>query len=141
MAIRTDADLVKSVLMSDYGPASDGFNPSLTMFIRIANRITDKVAECATAKGDTQDDDTLLDMETWLAAHYYAMSDQTVANRQGESYHGQTGMGLEATKYGQSALNLDFTKCLYKVTTKGNSASIAWLGKSDTDISNWEDRN
>jgi hypothetical protein len=56
--------------------------------------------------------DTLTEIEKWLSAHFLAIRDQRVESEAvgGEwqvRYQGTTGMGLQATTYGQMALTLD----------------------------------
>lgn len=132
---RTDADLVKAVLApgNDYDLANA---PSLTRFITTANLVTSRVAACATAKDIALSTEELTEIETWLAAHYYAMSDQTYASKttggQSASFHGQTGKRLEATKYGQTALDLDYSGCLSAISLRA-FASSKWLGKNPSD--------
>lgn len=144
MAARTDEDKVKEVLMSDYGPKSDGSLPPLDSFIRAANLVTTRVYECSVRNSLTLSDEELVEIETWLAAHYYVQSDQVFASRSeagaSMSFQGQLGMGLENSKYGQAALNLDYSGCLRKVL-KGQRAMGAWLGKPKSSQQTWEQRN
>jgi len=56
-------------------------------------------------------DDRLAQIEKWLAAHYAAIRDKRVESKSiegdREDYAGETGMGYNATQYGQQALMLD----------------------------------
>lgn len=59
----------------------------------------------------------LTQIELWLSAHFLAIRDQRVESEgvAGEwqaRYQGKTGMGFEATTYGQQALMLDTTGTL-----------------------------
>lgn len=59
----------------------------------------------------------LTQIELWLSAHFLAIRDQRVESESiaGEwqaKYQGKTGMGFEATTYGQQALMLDTTGTL-----------------------------
>lgn len=143
MAIRTTDELVKEVLApgEDYDLEN---NPSLTPFIAIANALVDKVAACATRKTDTQTDSTLTLMETWLAAHYYVQSDQNYTSEStggaSGSYQGSTAdKGIRGSKYGQSALEIDFSGCLDAITAK-RKASAMWGGKPPSSQIPYEQR-
>lgn len=131
MASRTSEKMVKDVLMSDYGPKSDGTNPTLSPFIATAAVMVTRVATCAAAKDMTLTSEELRLIETWLAAHFYVMSDQVAASRSeagaSASHQGQTGMYLEASKYGQTALTMDYSGCLAALS-KHRRATAAWLG-------------
>jgi hypothetical protein len=59
----------------------------------------------------------LAQIELWLSAHFLAIRDQrveseSVAGEWQAKYQGKTGMGFEATTYGQQALMLDTTGTL-----------------------------
>lgn len=129
MAIRTTQSAVEGILVDHY----DGVT-SLTPFITAANSITNKVA--------ANDSASLLDaadlelIERWLAAHFYAHSDQMPQSkntgRASASFQGQTGMHLTSTYYGQTAMMLDATGYLTLIqqdALKGKAvASAVWLG-------------
>lgn len=146
MAVRTTSDNVKGVLRlgSEGGDYDDVANPSLTPYIATANAITSRVYTCSVQKKLTLSTTELELIERWLAAHFYAMSDQTYAQRSTQgasgSFQGQTGMGLEATKYGQTALAVDYSGCLTAIN-KRQFASGFWLGKPASQQLDWEDRN
>jgi microcystin degradation protein MlrC len=79
----------------------------ITAFITMAsNLVTDKLASetCLSAGAKT-------DIELLLSAHFLSMRDQRVkVEKTGDAsftYQGMTGMGLEATLYGQQAIALD----------------------------------
>lgn len=129
---RTTDDLVKEVMLpgKDYDTENA---PSLTRFIKIANLVVTQVAACATAKGSSQDSEVLTEMETWLAAHYYVQSDQVYTSKSNVSASGSfqgstSGEGIKGSKYGQAALDLDFTGCLEAITAK-RMGGIMWGGK------------
>jgi hypothetical protein len=143
MAYRTTAGQVQGVLMSDYGAKADGTLPSLEPFIRPANAIVSRLAVAATAKGITLSTAELREIETWLAAHCYCLSDRAIASetteRSSATYQGKTGMRLEATLYGQMALSLDPSGCLQGLTS-GRRASLAWGGMTESEQSDYVDR-
>lgn len=128
--MRTTVADVKAVLLEDYDSATE---PSLTPFLETASTIVDAVYECATNLGFTLSTTQLELIERWLAAHCYAMSDQTYASknnlRGSGSFHGQTGMRLEATKYGQMATVLDVSGCLSTMGQAPNTVRVGWGGK------------
>lgn len=130
--------------MSDYGPKSDGTLPPLDRFIKAANLITTRVYECSVRAELALSDEELLEIETWLTCHFYVQSDQVSASRSeagaSMSFQGQLGMGIENSKYGQTALSMDYSGCLRKVL-KGQRASGAWLGKPKSEQQTWEQRN
>lgn len=129
MAIRTTVDAVKLLLGIDY----DSTNcPSLTGYIDTASAIVDQMVECATRKGITISEELRGTIEGWLAAHAYGMVDQPYKSRStlraAGVFQGQTGMYLEATKYGQMAVLLDPSGCLNNIG-KRNKVQGFWLGK------------
>lgn len=139
---RTDAAAVQAILLNDYDADE---SPSLTPFIETASAVVDDVAACATAKAVTLGDTRLELIERWLAAHYYQQSDQGYASNSTEgasaSFHGQTAMYLESTKYGQTAVRLDKSGCLAAIAGgERKVASGAWLGKTRAEQLDYEDR-
>ena len=139
---RTTAAAVQAVLApgKDYDTEDE---PSLDPFIDTATAIVDRVEDCAVAKDRTLTDAELELIERWLAAHLYAMSDQTYASKStagaSASFHGQTGMHLEATKYGQTALTVDYSGCLSAIS-KRQVARLVWLGKPPSEQLPYTDR-
>lgn len=140
MAIRTTEALVKEVMLpnKDYDTENA---PSLTIPIRAANSLTDRINECATNKGITYTDQQLADLETYLAAFFYQMSDKgylsrTTARASG-TFHGKWKELLYSNNYGQSALVLDYSGCLRAMQNRGN---IMWLGKVKDDQIDYVDR-
>lgn len=142
---RTTSTLVQGVLRlgSEGGDYDDVENPSLDPYIDAASSIVDDVAECATNKGITLSSTKLEIIERWLAAHAYAMSDQTLKmEKTGDAvsqYQGTTGMYLTATKYGQMAVSLDSSGCLAAL---GNNkrAGAFWMGLAPSAQTDYEDR-
>lgn len=140
MAARTTAASVKGVLLKDYDSANA---PDLTPFIDAATNLVDQVSAGASDKSITLSSTTLELVERWLAAHFYAMSDQTLAQKNtgkaGGRFHGQTGMFLTATKYGQSAMSIDYSGVL-RAMNDGRRAGVFWLGKPVSTQTAYEDR-
>lgn len=140
MAVRTNSASVQAILGGNY----DGVT-TLTPFIDAASSIVDDVASCASDAGTPLSSAKLELIERWLSAHCYAHMDQTFASKGTEgasaSFHGQTGMYLASTRYGQFATTLDPTGCLQSVA--GGQVSRAggfWLGKTPSEQIAYEDR-
>lgn len=125
---RTTSASVQDILGNNY----DG-STSLTPFIDTATAIVDRVETCAADRDKALTDAELELIERWLAAHCYQQMDQGYASKStdgaGASFHGQTGMHLESTKYGQMALRLDWSGCLTAIGSR-QTARMAWLGKA-----------
>lgn len=126
--MRTDADEVKSILQLDY---DTNRNPSLTPYMTAASLIIDRVKVCASAKSKALTETELTILETWLSAHLYQQSDPGYSSRNtggaGGSFLGQTGMGLDSTRYGQTAKLLDYSGCLTAILEK-REVSFEWMG-------------
>lgn len=108
---RVDVDDVKDIIDTELTDAQ------INAFINAANAIVDNQL------ADTgQPAATLALIEMWLAAHLLATRDQRVARETvadaDYEYQGKTGMGLEATFYGQQALILDTSGRLEKGAAK-----------------------
>ena len=137
---RTTAAAVKLVLAGgkDYDTANV---PDLTPYIDAASAMVDDVDECATARGYTLSSTRLELIERWLAAHAYAMSDQPYTSKNtngaGATFQGQTGMSLDATKYGQMAKSLDNSGCL---AGAGRKARLLWGGLPPSEQTDYTDR-
>jgi len=124
---RTTNEAVKGILGSNWNGTS-----SLTPFVASASALVDRVADCAVKKGYPLSAVELDQIETWLAAHLYCQMDLLYqsknTNRASATFQGQTGLSLDSTRYGQTAMNLDFSGCLSAIG-KRQFASLAWLGK------------
>lgn len=135
---RTTSSAVETLLAGDY----DG-TTSLTPHIDTATAIVDRVEDCAAARDRTLTEVELELIERWLAAHFYAMVDQPyqskTTGRSSATFQGRTGMHFEATKYGQSAVNVDYSGCLAAIG-KRRSARVVWLGKPPSSQVDYVDR-
>lgn len=138
---RTTAAKVQGVLQGDYD--AEGA-PSLTPFIETATSLTDEVATKAAAKGVSLGSARLELIERWLAAHFYAVSDQPFASNVTKGaeavYQGKTGMGLESRFYGQHAMLLDTSGVLRAMNSPAGRASAAWLGKAPSEQTDYDQR-
>jgi hypothetical protein len=138
MARTTDV-LVKEVIETD-----DIEVPSLTPFINAAAALVARVCEPEYDLADADDIDLLTQIETWLAAHFYAIRDNRVAvERTGTAiqtqYQYKVGLMLAATMYGQQAMMLDTSgalAALSKALEKGatQEVSLIWLGTEEETI-------
>lgn len=103
----TAVELIISTTLTD---------PQIQAFIDTATLIVD-----ANLADKGLSPDLLTQIETWLAAHLLSMRDQRTSERRiGDvwfTYQGQTGLGLDATLYGQQVKLLD------------TSGTLASLGK------------
>lgn len=103
----TAVELIISTTLTD---------PQIQAFIDTATLIVD-----ANLLDKGLSTDLLTQIETWLAAHLLSMRDQRTSERRiGDvwfTYQGQTGLGLDATLYGQQVKLLD------------TSGTLASLGK------------
>lgn len=115
----------------------------LSPFIETASALVDDVVDCASEKDITISDTRAELIERWLAAHAYALSDQTYKSKSTDSasasFHGETGKGIESTKYGQMALSLDPSGCL-KELSAGVRVEMIWGGKPVSEQIAYEDR-
>ena len=129
MARTTKAEIEKIIEL-------DATIKNLTPFITAANEL---VTEFCSDSGYT--DARLLMIETWLAAHFYAMRDpRTTSESAGVSvsYQGSVGLNLQLTHYGQMAMVLDTAGGLAahnKDTTNGRKKAIgvSWLGAEEVE--------
>lgn len=97
-------------------------------FITAANLLVTNAIGSDTTIGDS----TKKEVERYVAAHFASLNDPRVmkekAGDASVEYYGKTGMGLEATQYGQMALALDPSGALKKAGMK--KASIAMVDYS-----------
>jgi hypothetical protein len=136
----SSAGAIQGVLLNDYDSEND---PSLQPFLDAANSLMLRVIACATRKRTPLTSEEKEIITTWLAAHLYAMSDQPYTEKQTLSargkFQGETKMYLEATKYGQTAVNLDPSGCLVAVSNRVK-ARIYWMGKPPSEQTDYVDR-
>lgn len=121
----TNAAFVQAVLApgKDYDSVN---NPDLTRQIAGAEVMVNRLVINAANRKQTLTAGELVEIATWVAAHLYCVSDQTYQSKStggaSASFKGQTGQGLEATLYGQSALRLDWTGVLDGLDKR----AVAW---------------
>jgi len=109
----------------------------ITPFLTGANRLVTKF--CST---DDYSETELTEIETWLAAHFCSVK-QKIANSEkvdvlSEKFEGQTGMGLQSSLYGQTAMALDWAGGLASwdaIARKGIrkvTGGLTYVGKTKT---------
>lgn len=144
MAVRTTATAVKAILLNQFDLSND---PSLTAFIDAAAIIIKRVETCDSDSILDEDDKEMI--ERWLAAHLYAHADQLMKSKTtgdaSASFQGTTGMGLESTQYGQTAMTLDASGCLSEINrldSQGGTVTCGatWLGKPVSSQIDYGDR-
>jgi hypothetical protein len=108
---RATVDQVKDVISTTL---TDG---QINAFINTAHRM---VQNRLSGKGLSEE--TLGEIEVWLAAHFLSARDQrkkqVKADDVAVTYQGETGMGLQSTVYGQQAMILDPTNTLASTSQK-----------------------
>ena len=127
MAVRTTAEEIGKII--DLDETISDLDP----FINAANELVNEY--CAVISTYTETRLTLI--ETWLAAHFYAIRDPRAASESvgvGASYQYKVDLNLSVTTYGQQAMLLDTAgglAALSKRSSEGQkkaSFSIAWMG-------------
>ena len=130
---RTTSELVEAIIEVD----SD---ITLTPFISAANGL---ITQCCTNLGDNYEeytDDRLQEIETWLAAHFYAIRDPRAKSEKAGSvsvkFQSKVDLGLSTTHYGQMAKLLDYQGGLASLDLKikqgrKRGPSITWIGKTE----------
>ena len=119
MAVRVTSEEVAQIIDYDTAAITD-----ISPFITMANMmVNSRIGEGVLAE------EVLKEIERWLAAHFVAIRDPRIKSESVDvistSYQGQTGMGLQATLYGQQAMMLDTTGKLSK--TKINIGSFSTI--------------
>lgn len=135
MAWRTTKDHVKDILTPghDYDTIE---NPILDPFLTAANKLVNVVVTWPTPPTGLSLDDgvgsTAVEVEAWLAAGIYKMSDQQLkssqAGRSSGQFRGESGKRSESNKYMEQACMLDYSRVLAPLLD-GRIAGATWLGK------------
>lgn len=136
MALRTSEALVKGVIETDA-------DIRLAPFIRTANALTNWLATADAADEALLGADLLLEIETYLAAHFYEHSrdpnyqSKSTGGASG-SFTGQTAMVLMATRPGQIACLMDVSGKLAQRSKEAqeglrNRAQAFWAGTEYSD--------
>jgi hypothetical protein len=129
---RTTAAEIKLIIDVD-----DANIPDLTPFITVANEL---VTELCVDSGYTATRLNLI--ETWLAAHFYAIRDpRTTSEKAGSvsaNYQSKVDLNLSLTHYGQQAMLLDTDGNLAALNASvvnggKRTVGVTWLGTAATD--------
>lgn len=119
--MRTSQGEVAGLLGSDWEQGR-----SLSVFLRSATKVVDRVIECLARKGLSLDSDEAQLMEAWVTAWLYTKSDPTYSSRSTLSASGSFLRTPES--YLEGAKALDPGGCLAAIIA-GARASAAWLGR------------
>ena len=129
MAARTTEAEVGKII--DLDPDITDLDP----FILAANELVTELCE------DYYEAVRLTMIETWLAAHFYAIRDPRATSEgvgpMNTAFQGQTTMALSATTFGQQAMALDTLgklSVLNRNVNQGRAAGVAgitWLGTEE----------
>lgn len=135
---RTTVNAVQKILLKDWNGA-DLLDP----FIEAATAVVDRVDVCAAARSRTLTSTELELVERWLAAHFYAMSNQQLSSKStkgaGGSFRASGGLNLDGTTYGQTARTLDYSGCLDAIAKRKVAAAV-WLGRPPSEQTDYVDR-
>jgi hypothetical protein len=116
---RTTSTAVCAIIDTSLG------DESIAAFIRTANQMV------TAHLGSVGLDGTLLtEIETYLTAHFITLRERRVMSESADgvsfTYEGQSGVGLDATGYGQTAQVLDTSGTLAQLSDEDR---IAWLSQ------------
>jgi len=141
---RTNDDAIRDIIDVD----TDKPLVSMSAFIRAAATLVDKISSNDSASLLSAPD--LREIETWLAAHFYAHKDmQYSSSKAGEAFSSfQTGARergpLNMTMWGKTAMILDVTgylSVLNQDAIRGKSKiTLEWLGKAPSAQTDYTDR-
>ncbi len=129
---RTDATEIGGIIEVDS-------NITLTPFIKVANAL---VTECCTDLTDDYTDAHLIDIETWLAAHFYTVRDMRRESEKAgpvaEKFQSKVALGFSTSHYGQMAMRLDWHGGLARLDKKilqgKKTPSLSWVGKEEDEL-------
>lgn len=133
MAVRTTAENIKEIIDVDEVNITD-----ISIFITVANEL---VTECCTGDDQGYSTTRLELIERYLAAHLYTNRDPQSENERAGSvsvrYQGKTGLGFEASLYGQTAMRLDTSGGLAALNKRMKEGAVSpaftWLGTESDD--------
>ncbi len=129
---RTNDSLVEGIIEVDS-------TISLTPFITIANLM---VTQCCTDLAEDYDAAQLIEIETWLAAHFYTNRDMRAEREKAgsveEKFQSKVDLGFNSSHYGQTAMRIDFhggLAALDKQTLNGivKTVGINYIGTTKTE--------
>ena len=117
MATRANEEMVKGIIKTELT------EEEITPFLRTANvMVTDILSDEGYGAA------ILKEIECWLAAHFVAVRDPQVKSEAigdvSASYHGQSGLGLNFTPYGQQVMLLDHHGKLAEIQSAKRTAEL-----------------
>jgi len=137
MTVRTTPALVAGIITTD-------LSIDISPFIDVANALTDYVLTQDTASVlNTQ---LLRQIETWLAAHYYAVKDQQYSEKKtgdasAKFQVGEAGTGaFQGSEWGRNAMALDISGTLRKLNKGVVTVGLECLGKPPSTQIDYLDR-
>lgn len=139
MSLRTTPERVKAILQANYDTRRA---PPLGPYITPANILTTRLVAEASRQGVSSylDSATLAEIETWLAGYYYTKMDPLYLSK---STDGSGGSFQRGTKndYLTTAIELDPTGLLSSLIEPGQRAEAGWMGKTETERVDYDQRN
>jgi hypothetical protein len=140
VAVRTNGKAVRETLALG-GHDLTGCTVNVDRLIRIASSVVDRVVTCASSAGFPLTSTQQQDLETLLAAQLFAnprgIRTSETTGRASASYN----VDSAKTAYMDMAKMMDTSGCLGKVLSGNKTVGIAWLGKTLTEQTDYEDRN
>lgn len=126
---RTNDTLIGQIFDIETSVISD-----TTQFIQAANRLVTQFCPTS-AYGVTE----LQEIETWLAAHFCSVKQKIAQSEKvdelTDKFEGKTGIHLQSSLYGQTAMTLDYNGGLsswneQSMKGKKRTAGITYVGKT-----------
>lgn len=133
MAQRTTVQKVKDVLSKDYDKSR---NASLQPYIDAATLVADRVNTCASKKGITLTSGELENIETWIAADFYTISDPKYLSKR----TADSAASYANRSYLQAAYAIDYSGCLRGIIEGEKRARAKWLGRPPSEQTDYVDR-
>lgn len=128
---RTNAGAVQSILGLNYDKKR---RPDLTPFINSASDVVDQVLALSRGKSRVKalgglTATTLANIEMWVAAHLYVVSDPLYMSRSTEGASGAFQRapakdGLASSDYGKTAMDIDWSGCLTNINMKQFASAL-----------------
>lgn len=133
---RTTEGKVQDLLGDDYDSAAPR---QLKRFVTGANLIINGLVDTAAEQGVTISSAELVELETWIAAYLYTLSDRLYTSRSTQGASGSFRQEKE-NEYLTGAKAIDSSGLLATVMS-GASLGGAWLGKTLSEREEYDDRN
>ncbi len=119
---RTDSIQVEAIIEVDE-------DISLTPFIAAANTL---VTKCCTDLAVDYTDDELIQIETWLSAHFYTVRDMRAERERAGTveakYQSKVDLGFSTSHYGQMTMTLDYYGGLSALNEQMKKGKVSRIG-------------